>query len=107
MSSALSAAEEKEYRQALAVVQKYFAYVLQKRNPESGEWSVFGEEIRGLSQARAAMEEFKKKYKGNPHDLRVIPKAFADFISEERNIRRKMERPRRSRRPLVVLPENL
>jgi hypothetical protein len=64
-------------------------------------------EIRGLTNARAAMEEFKKTYKGSPHDLRVIPKAFADFMREDRNIRRKTKRSRRRRRPLVVLPENM
>ena len=101
---------DEEYADAVTELQESLPYMLQRRE-EGGVWKSVGKSIRGRTAAFDLLNRSKaiNKQRGRTGvQYRVLPKNEADKYSEGVAAGRgDNEQPRRSRRPLLVLPDHL
>lgn len=93
---------------ALRIVQESYPWVLQRKNEITEEWESVGRPVKGRTAAHELLN--KRKSDDKRHEYRALPKNEADKYREglSQGLRlSKSSHPKRSRRPMMALPENI
>lgn len=103
--------EQTEYEKAIGTIKRLGPYILQKQDPDYGEWYNVGKSVRGLEAANKLLNEARER---TPElRARVLPKLAADALREGMHLglalakREKREEQTKRYRPLMFMPENL